>query len=214
MSILGLQSGSWTAGSRQADQAARGRDVPRPKFDATGPAGTTADPTAPAAPGSVTSSNSFQALASDIQAMLVQAQASAAAGANSASAQATGGTATTTSVSPEQQLATDLQTFLANATSGQTASASPTDPTAPTSPTDPAAVGPHHHHHHHGGGQANASTAVAQAPTSSSTASASNGNQAISNILAGDISKALSAYADATETTAAPSTVITPTTTV
>jgi hypothetical protein len=191
VSISALQSGSWTAASRHADQTTRGRDVPRPKLDATGPAVAGAAPSG--TPGGSAASGSFQSLVSDIQAMLAQAQQGAGTATGSSSTPTTGAKAATTSVSPEQQLATDLQAFMGNAApGGQTASASPTDPVAET---------PHHHHHHHGGGQASGSTAVAQAPGATPTASGSNSIQSVSRILAGDISKALSAYAGASAAT-------------
>ena len=87
--------------------------------------------------------NPFQQLASDVQALLVQAQG------GTAPTTATSATGTTTGAGPEQQVATDLQTLMAqlqaghtgsdpNAQAGTTGQTGATEPgTAASSPPSP-----------------------------------------------------------------------------
>ncbi len=150
------------------------------------------------------SANPLQNLASDIQAMLIQAQTAAATASGTttaASATASGTTSAASSgsasVTPEQAVANDLQSLLNNLQSslspkGQIANA---DPTGTTGQTE------HHHHHHHreGGGDSNGATAVAGAATPSGTQVAtpgaqSGGDQAVAGVFAADIAQALQAY--------------------
>jgi hypothetical protein len=137
-------------------------------------------------------SNPFQNLASDLQAMLIQAQGSATTTATASATSAAGGTTGTTL---EQQLATDLQSMMndlqgtastsTQTAATQTASANPADPTGQAQP--------HHHHHHHGGGdEASGATAVASTPPGTTATSAD--DEATAQIFAGDITQALAAY--------------------
>jgi hypothetical protein len=137
--------------------------------------------------------SSFQALASDIQAMLIQAQGSATAGgaASSASADA---------VTPEQKLAADLRTMMSNLQG----SGSPNARSASTDPTsvDPGGASGHHHHHHHLHDEARGSTAVADATGTGQTGTGQTGNvKAVSRILAANITQALSAYGGGSSST-------------
>jgi hypothetical protein len=159
--------------------------------------------------------NPFQQLSADIQALLVQAQggiattaaaitgnATTAPVASAAGANASGAT---TATDPEQQLATDLQSLLAQLQNTNTASGQ-NDPTAGTGQVQPH----HHHHHHHGGGgqeatnqasaaggtTASSTTASPTATASGTTASAS--DQVVSRSIAADIMQALQAYGSTT----------------
>jgi hypothetical protein len=144
-------------------------------------------------------SNPFQALASDIQAMLIQAQGGAATPAASTSV-----TGTTTAVSAEQQMATDLQTMMTDlqGATAQTTAASTADSTsrtASTNPADPTGQSqPHHHRHHHedGGGEASGSSAVASSstPSGSTSAETTTDDEAVSQMFAADVTQALAAY--------------------
>jgi hypothetical protein len=100
--------------------------------------------------------NPLQSLASDIQAMLIQAQSSAPTGGAAAS--------TTTTASPEQRVAADLQTIMGDIQSA----IAPNTQTANSNPTAPTGETEHHHHHHHhdGGGEANGASDVAATSTS------------------------------------------------
>jgi hypothetical protein len=127
--------------------------------------------------------------------MLIQAQGTAATGSQTSvttpatSTPAAGGAAA--AISPEQKLATDLQSLLSGlqstAPNARTANANPADATGRTEH--------HHHRHHEGGGEASGATAVASSSTTPATAnSAASGNQAVSQILAAGIAQALKAY--------------------
>jgi hypothetical protein len=137
----------------------------------------------------------MQSLASDIQAMLIQAQ-SGAASAGSASTAATsvpgGATATLT---PEQKVAADIQTLIGDFQSA----APPNAQTANSNPTAPVGQTEHHHHHHGHGGEASGATAVAGASGTGAPAanSSTSSNQAVSQVFAADITQALQAYAGA-----------------
>ncbi len=153
----------------------------------------------------------FRQLSSDIQALLVQVQGSTAAQAASTTGTAstsTGSSAVGTNAigatdagNAEQQLATDLQSLLAQSQNtdagsgqnGQTAGAGH--------------VQPHHHHHHRqGGGQeasnaaagaggtATASSTTASSATTTSSTAASGSDGMVSHALAADIMQALQAY--------------------
>jgi len=157
--------------------------------------------------------NPMQSLASDIQAMLIQAQStSAMQTAGTTGSSSAGGT---TAVSPEQQAATDLQTLMSDIQAGTSAQAGTSTPSsaqiASTAPTDPTGqTEPHHHHHHHeAGGQSNGASAVASASTSSGTTtsagSPASSDRQVSQIFAGDVEQALQAYGSSAAATAMPS---------
>jgi len=133
------------------------------------------------------SANPFQTLASDIQAMLIQAQT---AGAKETPA-------TTAASNPETNLATALQTLMtdlqASGTSNTQSSTQSNSRTASTDPTGAASQTAHHHHHHHDAdGEANGATATASG--SSTTNSTTLADEAASQSIAADITQALTAY--------------------
>jgi hypothetical protein len=141
-------------------------------------------------------SNPFQNLASDIQAMLIQAQGSATTPATAA-ASGTSTAGSTTGSTLEQQLATDLQSMMndlqgttspnAQTAATQTANANPADPTGEAQP--------HHHHHHGGGDEASGATAVASTSSGTTTAAATSADdEATAQIFSADITQALAAY--------------------
>jgi hypothetical protein len=129
--------------------------------------------------------NPLQNLASDIQAMLIQAQnAAAQSGAN-------GGTKA--AATPAQSVATDLQTILGDIQ----AAIAPNTQTANTNPTAPNGETGHHRHHHQHGGDANGASNVAAASSGSGTSTAGSqlaSDQAVSSIFATDIAQAIQAY--------------------
>jgi hypothetical protein len=149
-----------------------------PDQNATGMSGTSTSP-----------ANPLQTLASDIQAMLIQAQSAAPTGAAAAG--------TTQATTPEQNVASDLQTLLGDiqgtvAPNAQTANSNAAAPTGETEPH-------HHHHHHEGDGEANGASDVATAATTSDTGTSTAGSQltsdqAVSSIFATDIAQAIQAY--------------------
>jgi hypothetical protein len=160
-----------------------------------------------------TAANPMQSLASDIQAMLIQAQSTSAmqtAGTTGSSA-ASG----TGAVSPEQQAATDLQTLMNDiqaGASGQSGASAPSSAqTASTTPTDPTGQSEHHHHHHHEeGGAGSGASAVAASSTSSGAtmaveSSTNSVDQQVSQVFASDIEQALQAYSGAAAATTMPS---------
>jgi hypothetical protein len=104
--------------------------------------------------------------------------------------------ATTVAATPEQTVATDLQTIMGDIQSA----IAPNTQTANSNPTAPTGETEHHHHHHHGGGSdINGASDVATAPTSSGTSSSTAGSQlasdqAVSSIFATDIAQAIQAY--------------------
>jgi hypothetical protein len=173
--------------------------------------------TLPTGPSALGAADPFQQLSSDIPALLVQAQGgtatraastagTASTASTSAASGAVGGNAigATAAADPEQQLATDLQSLLAqfqstDAGSGQNGQTAGTGQ-----------VQPHHHHHHQGGGH-EATTAASgiggattASPTTASSAATSSGtaasgsDQMLSNTLAADIMQALQAYGSTT----------------
>ena len=201
MSIGSLQSNPWpnpwdTATAAQtgtAGNAAAASEISQFEETVTAWASNGAlsgqDATATNAP----SANPLQNLASDIQAMLIQAQS--AAGADD----------TPTTADPVQSVATDLQTILGGSQSGgaansQTANANPTAPTGQTEQHH------HHHHHHDGDGEANAATDVAAASGSagagSPTTTQLSSDQAVSSIFASDIAQAIESYGSNISSTA------------
>jgi hypothetical protein len=129
--------------------------------------------------------NPLQNLASDIQAMLIQAQNTAAqSGAN-------GGTKA--AATPAQNVAADLQTILGDIQ----AAIAPNTQTANSNPTSPTGETGHHHHHHHHGGDANGASNVAAASSGGGTSTAGSrlaSDQAVSSIFATDIAQAIQAY--------------------
>jgi len=144
-----------------------------------GPSGT---PVAPA--------NPFEQLASNIQAMLIQAQSTTAASGTST----TGGAA---AVSPEQNLATSLQTLM----NDLQPSTAPNAQTASTNPTDPVGQTEHHHHHHReADGDASGATAVASTTANSVTGE----DQAVSQVFAADIAQAIQSYGGASASSMMP----------
>jgi hypothetical protein len=155
-----------------------------------------------------TAANPMQSLASDIQAMLLQAQGASAA------VSGTGTAGGTTAITPEQQAATNLQTLMSDLQAGtstspnaqtqtQTASANPAAPTGQTEP--------HHHHHHHGGGGeggdalAAAGSSTASGSTATTTSSSTSDDGQVSQVFAADIAQALQAYSGTSATTTMPS---------
>jgi hypothetical protein len=234
MSISGVQSNPWpdpsmTSGSH-AIASGRGKGVPHPACDATGPAEGSFAPSPPTGSWSTESTaqnggkpaaggNPLQTLASDIQAMLIQAQGVVQGNASTPAtgASTTSGTAaadSSASVSTEQKLAADLQTFLNNL--GANSGGSPSATTggngtgtsvANASPTDPATQTGHHHHHHHGGEASGASAVAQSSGVSSGAVAAPSGaiaSQAVSRVFAGGISHALRIYANATSAATIP----------
>jgi hypothetical protein len=204
MSIGSVQSNPWSnpwdqsvssqsgtsAASSSGVQGSFGPPMPNGPWSGQDSGGTTA--TAPA--------NPFQTLASDIQAMLIQAQdtgaATAAAGTSASATASAGGTALT----PEQQVAADLQNMMTElqssaSSSTQTANANPADPTSQTGQTGQTEH--HHHHHHGGGGEASGATAVADASTTATTTAATAGDQSESQALSVDFTAAIQAYSGA-----------------
>jgi hypothetical protein len=193
MSISGVQSSPLpdpsTASGSRAIASGRGKGVPHPACDATGSAEGSFPPSPPTGSWSTQSTalnagkpaaggNSLQTLASDIQAMLIQAQGAVQ---GNASTQATG-------VSTTSRTATG--TSVANA-----------------SPTDPATQTGHHHHHHHGGEASGASAVAQSSGVSSGAVAAPSGaiaSQAVSRVFAGGIAHALRIYANATSAATIP----------
>jgi hypothetical protein len=146
-------------------------------------AGTSGAPTSPA--------NPLQSFASDIQAMLIQAQNAFGSGG------AAGGT--TTNATPGQAVANDLQALMGDLQ----AAAAPNTQTANSNPTAPTGAAGHHHHHHRhdGGGEANGQFDVAAA-SASGTQSAT--GQSVSATFATDIAQAIQAYGGGAAATAMP----------
>ena len=147
--------------------------------------------------GTAAASNPFQNLASDIQAMLIQAQGSTT---TPDAASGAGAAGSTTGVTLEQQLATDLQSMmndLQGATTQTSTTQTSTTQTANANPADSTGQAqPHHHHHHHGDGggdEASGATAVAGNSTSPGTATSAD-DEATAQIFAADITQALAAY--------------------
>lgn len=199
MSIAGITSNPWT--------------IP---YTSQGGLGSTT-------PGAITlfAPDLFQQLAADAQALLLRGPSAAAqpAAATGSGGSATGGATNgggvastgggTAPVTPEQQLATDLQSFFTQLQSVQPGS----DPNAQAgTTTDTAAAGeaqPHHHHHHHhhqsGGssGDANASGGTtASSPASTSQSSTPNGDQTLSEAFAASVVQAIQAYSSPSPATA------------
>jgi hypothetical protein len=234
MSISGVQSNPWpnpsTASGSRAIASGREKGVPPPACDATGPAEGSFAPSPPTGSWSTQSTarnggkpaaggNPLQTLASDIQAMLIQAQgvvqgnaSTPATGASTTSATATADSSA--SVNPAQKLAADPQTFLNNLGANSGGSPSPSvganatgTSVANANPTDPATQTGHRHHHHHGG-EASGASAVAQSSGVSSGAvavpSGAIASQAVSRVFAGGIAHALRIYANATSATTIP----------
>jgi hypothetical protein len=212
VSIGSLQSNPWAASfASQSGIGASRRSVPRPPPGASGPAqgGSSARWFSSPQGGSGTpaagiagtgSGNQFRSLASDIQAMLIQAQSTTTAQAaaitgsgTSTGAASTGATSSgsganaaggSVAVNPEQKLVADLQSLLSNPRSGQSGGSAGTQ-TASINPAAANAPAPRHHHHHHeagnGGGSdiasagnstgANTAGATASSATPAATAS-------------------------------------------
>jgi hypothetical protein len=206
MSVGSVQTNPWTAsmaaqsGTAQSGPSRAGGKwsaAPTPPPDATGPA-----------PAS-TSTNPFQSLASDIQAMLIQAQGTTSTGT------ATGAPATTATTTPEQGLAADLQNLMNAFQSGQSPAQTGTTSSAQTASANPAdapnqAEPHHHHHHHHGGGAGDAGSITAAAaptpPPASGPVTSGSGmvaNQAVSQAFAADIVQAIQAYGTGASASAA-----------
>jgi hypothetical protein len=138
---------------------------------------------------STSPANPLARLASDIQAMLIQAQSAGPTGAANAS------TPQAATPTPEQNVATDLQTLLGDIQSA----VAPNTQTANSNATAPTGGTEHHHHHHHheGGGEANGASGVAATspgPGASTAGSQFAGDQAVSSTFASDIAQAIQAY--------------------
>ena len=223
MSIDSLQTNHWTNPwarnvSSQSEKHTTWSAAPSAAAGTTGSVRGGFSPAVPTGPwssqggsgsnsASTTPANPLRTLASDIQAMLIQAQGTAAAAdsqTGTAAAQTSGGA---TAASPEQTLATDLRSLLSDLQSGATANAR----TANANPADAAGRTEHHRHHHRheDGGGASAATAVASSSTAAGTTTASAGSaagfdQAVSRVFAADIAQALRAYGGASAATTTP----------
>jgi hypothetical protein len=204
MSIGSLQSNPWAASiASQSSTGAPGASAPTGPNDEISLEQLTFSTSVSNASGSgqdaagtngatMSPANLLQSLASDIQAMLIQAQ----------SAPAASGGSTTATASPQQNAATDLQTLMTDIQSAVTQSGTtPNAQTANSNPTAPAGQTAHHHHHHHsdGGDDASGASDVANASTSQEGAVAPTGSQlagdeAVSSIFATDIAQAIQAY--------------------
>jgi hypothetical protein len=206
VSIESIASNVWTRPYQPQSGVGGSSNVdPPPSSSTAGSNSTTSGTGAPV----VASANPFQQLASDIQALLVQAQGGATSTDTAAST-----TGAATSVSPEQQVGTDLQTLLAQLQSGQPGS-DPNAPTATTGQTGATGQAQPHHHHHGGGpgaGMDAASQAGATTPSSATTAATStssgtalsSSDQTASRAFAADILQALQAYGSNTSSTTVP----------
>jgi hypothetical protein len=181
VSIGSLQSNPWAnpwaaSATSQSGNNGPGRTAPAGSFVEINLVGATFSTSASHAPSSgqnaagmsgtsTSPANPLQSLASDIQAMLIQAQ----------SAAPTGGTATspTGAATPEQRVAADLQTIMGDIQSA----IAPNTQTANSNPTAPTGETEHHHHHHHhdGGGEANGASDVAATSTSSGNGASGTG---------------------------------------
>ena len=186
MSIDSLQSNPWAnPWATSTSSKAAGADRAQAIFTTSG---SNSPASAQGGAGSSTSpspANPLQSLASDIQALLIQAQNTGTQGS------ATGGT--TGATTGQQSVATDLQTMLHDiqaAITGNTQTAN-SDPTSPTGETR------HHHHHNIGGGEANGASDVASASTLQDTGSA------VASVLPTGIAQAIQAYANGGASTAA-----------
>jgi hypothetical protein len=172
------------------------RDSVSPPVSNSPPASRTAGGTSG---GSTSPANPLQSLASDIQAMLIQAQNTSGQGG------VPGGT--TAAATPVRSVAADLRAVVGNIQSA----VAPNSQTANSNPTGPAGAAEHHHHrHHHGGG----GEAIGTFDVGASTGSSSNGgsgtgtqtadNQSVFTISATDIMQAIRAYTGGTTPAAAP----------
>jgi hypothetical protein len=214
VSIASLQSNPWasswaaSAGSTSASNAPwsaapAGPSAGTSTSAANGPwsgqnaTGTNATDASPA--------NPLQSLASDIQAMLIQAQSNASQSSTTGGTTSTGSTtaSATSAATSGQSLATALQTIMSDIQSAiapatQTANA---DPTAPAGET-----GHHHHHHHGGGGEATGATDVAGTSTPSATSAPTQlaTDQSVSSVFASGIAQAIQAYAGGSVSAAMP----------
>ena len=250
MSIGSLQSNPW-AMSLASQNAAESpfSAIPMPQPDATtGPVQGGFDSATPNGPGSGQASsgtsgtgsgsaNPFQSLANDIQAMLIQAQSAAAgttgsgtttSGTTSSGTAANGatrssGTTATSAATPEQDMASALQSLLAmlqgsktgvtanqQTASAGTSSAAASQQTASIDPTGSAGRTEHHHHHHqdaegsdtsvasNGSTAPFSSTPSATSSPSGATGSSASSDQMMSQILASDMTTALQSYAGTT----------------
>jgi hypothetical protein len=139
----------------------------------------------------------FQQLAADAQAVLLQGSGAAVQPAAATGSGVTG-SATITGATPEQQVATDLQSFftqLQSMQAGSDASAQSATGTQTASTDQPQ---PHHHHHHQSDGSSadangNGGTS-ASSSASASQSSTPNGDQSLSEAFAVSIGQALQAY--------------------
>jgi hypothetical protein len=185
VSIASLQSNPWAnPWATAATSKAAGTDQAKATFNTSS---SKAPWSVQGADGNSTTSspaNALQSLASDIQAMLIQAQNTGTQG---------GATSGTTSGTTAQSPATALQKMLDDIQANtQTANSDATTPTGETQ---------HHHHHRNiGGGEANAASDVASASTSSDTGTSATGSQPgsdqpVSSMLATEIAQAIQAYA-------------------
>jgi hypothetical protein len=207
MSISSLMAYLWPQpGAAQTDATAAGENATTPPAE-TGTAAP-ANPTAPT-PAQNTSgtgtSDLFQQLASDIQAVLLQGQDSTTtpiSGTNTASASAA--TSTSSGTDPADQLASDIQAIYAQSQSNQTTSTNPQQVNL-GQPDQTGQVQPHHHHHHHGGATEASAGATGDSTTSSSTAASGSGVpgniQNASQILEADILQALQSNGSTTPST-------------
>jgi hypothetical protein len=193
VSIDSLQSSPWTnpwstyAGARSGSNAASGAAAAGPfaqlqeGFSASGAGAPWPGQNAAGSGDAGTSpANPLQSLASDIQAMLIQAQSSAATGGLTGS--------TTAAATPEQSVTNDLQSLLG----GTQPAAAPNAQTADSNPTTPTGETVHHHHHHHGNGDD--TNGVSNVAGASTTATQTAGDQSVAASFATDIAQAIQAY--------------------
>lgn len=229
MSISNVASSYWTPNySPVSGVGSPGRSFPTTDPDAA----RDAKSNAAAASAASGSSDPFQRLTADIQAVLLQAQ-SGSVGSTAAATQPTAAsvavepaTAATTATSPAapltavQQLGADLKSLISQLQNGQASVAS-----AANSATQTASLGQngpvggteaHRHHHQHedeGGapsgtpasGSATASNAASDAAASPTVTEPVSGNPGTSRILAADITQALQSYTAASAGSAASS---------
>jgi hypothetical protein len=200
MSIAGITSNPWT--------------TPYPYPSQGGLGSTTPGATPLSAP------QMFQKLAADVQALLLQSPSAAApasatgSGASSTDSATGSGVATsaaagTATVTPEQQLATDLQSFFTQLESIQPGS-NPNAQSGTTTQTAATGQAQRHHHHHHdhyrqsGGSSADTNTSggtTASSSASTSQSSTASGDQSV-EALAASIVQAIQAYGSQNPATA------------
>jgi hypothetical protein len=140
----------------------------------------------------------FQQLAADAQAVLLRGSGAAVQPAAATGSGVTG-SATSTGATPEQQVATDLQSFFTQLQSMQAGSDPSAQSATETQTASTDQPQPHHHHHRHqsDGSSADANSSGGTSASSSASASQSstpNGDQSLTEAFAASIGQALQAY--------------------